>query len=124
MTTGISLLNVTEPLFLFARRGRFQHTKHVGLRRLAELNRFARLVVRVFAERSKSEVSALPPRFAPRVACRATRFRRFAQARLSAVSLRVGPAPNPSVNPTAQQRRFAPLLGSLRFAPAAGYLQR
>ena len=31
---------------------------------------------------------------------------------------------NPSVNPTAQQRRFAPLLGSLRFAPAAGYLKR
>jgi len=30
---------------------------------------------------------------------------------------------NPSVNRTAQQRRFAPLLGSLRFAPASGYLQ-
>lgn len=33
---------------------------------------------------------------------------------------------NPSVNRTAQQRRFAPLLGSLRgfVAPAAGYVER
>ena len=35
-------------------------------------------------------------------------------------------APNPSVNRTAQQQRFAPLLGSLRAcgAPAAGYVER